>query len=149
MVRILVTGLWICLITILSSYAAVTWMANVTQAKPDEFLDVMTYHKVSPLQIPIIADGGVQGYVVVTMVYTTDSRTTTHVSVTPTVFVTDEAFQEFYNDPNLDFRNLTKYDITGRLATIKAAVNKRIGSDIISDLMIENLNFVTKKDIRP
>lgn len=41
-----------------------------------------------------------------------------------------------------------KYDINKHLDAIKHRVNERLGSEIVKDVMVENFNFVTKKDIR-
>lgn len=148
MIRIVVTGLWICVITVLSSYAAVSWMPGMSSPEAEEYLDGLAYQKLQPLQVPIIAEGAVQGYVVATIVFTADSRTMKRLSVVPNSFVMDEAFQQIYNDKELNFRNMKKYDVTRRLDQIKRSVNKRMGSEIVKDVMIENLNFVSKSDIK-
>lgn len=148
MIRIVVTGLWICVITVLSSYAAVSWMPGMSPPETEEYLDGLVYQKLQPLQVPIIAEGAVQGYVVATIVFTADSRTMKRLSVVPNSFVMDEAFQQIYNDKELNFRNMKKYDVTKRLDQIKRSVNKRMGSEIVKDVMIENLNFVSKSDIK-
>ena len=148
MTRIVITGLWMCAITVLSSYAAVSWAPGAPAAKPDEYLDGLTYQKLPPIQIPIIAEGAVQGYVAMTLVYTADSRTLKAMSVAPTPFIMDEAFQQIYNDKDLNFKKVSKYNITDRLSAIKLKVNARVGMDVLKDVMVENFVFVSKDDIR-
>jgi hypothetical protein len=146
--RIVVTGLWICAITVLSSFAVVSWMPDLPKAKSEEYLEGLTYQKLKPLNIPVIADGTVQGYIMATVVFTADSHLLKGLGVTPAPFVMDESFRQIYSDADLDFRNLKRYDINKRLAEIKVKVNERLGSEVVKDVMIENFNFVTKKDIR-
>jgi hypothetical protein len=148
MARIVITGLWMCVITVLSSYAAVSWVPGTSAPKADEYLDGLTYQKLPPIQIPIIADSAVQGYVAITVVFTADSRTLKKMSIAPTPFVLDEAFQQIYNDKELNFKKINKYNITARLSAIKNKVNERVGMEVLKDVMVENLVFVSKDDIR-
>lgn len=148
MARIVITGLWICAITVLSSFAVVTWMPALPKPKAEEYLEGLTYQKLHPISIPIIAEGTVQGYVMATMIFTADAHLIKGLGVTPAPFVMDESFRQIYSDGDLNFRNLKKYDINNRLEEIKLRVNERLGSEIVKDVMIENFNFVTKKDIR-
>ncbi|MBE7200504.1 MAG: hypothetical protein INR70_22255, partial [Parafilimonas terrae] len=133
---------------VLSSYAVITWMPALPKPKAEEYLEGLTYQKLRPLNIPIIAEGSVQGYVIATIIFTAESHLIKGLGVTPAPFVLDESFRQIYGDGDLDFRNLKKYDITKRLDDIKRRVNERLGSEVVKDVMVENFNFVTKKDIR-
>ena len=148
MTRIVITGLWICAITVLSSYAVITWMPALPRPKAEEYLEGLTYQKLRPMNIPIIADGNIQGYVIATIIFTAEAHLIKGRGLTPAPFVMDESFRQIYSDSDLDFRNLKKYDINRRLDDIKRRVNERLGSEIVKDVMIENFNFITKKDIR-
>lgn len=148
MIRIVITGLWICAVTVLSSYAMITWMPALPNPKAEEYLEGLTYQKLRPLNIPIIADGSVQGYVIATVIFTAEAHLINGAGVSPSPFVLDESFRQIYADRELDFRNLKKYDINKRLEEIRRRVNERLGSEIVKDIMVENFNFVTKKDIR-
>jgi hypothetical protein len=146
--RIVITALWICAITVLSSCAVIAWMPALPKPRAEEYLDGLTYQKLRPLNIPVIAEGSVQGYIIATIVFTADSRLIKGLGVTPAPFVMDESFRQIYSDGELDFRALKKYDINRRLDEIKRRVNERLGSEVVRDVMVENFNFVTKKDIR-
>jgi hypothetical protein len=148
MTRIILTGLWICAITVLSSFAVITWMPELPKPKAEEYLEGLSYQKLRPLNIPIIAEGNVQGYILATIIFTAEAHLIKGAGVTPAPFVMDEAFRQIYGDGSLDFRQLKKYDINKRLDEIKRRVNERLGSEVVKDVMVENFNFVTKKDIR-
>ncbi|GJE11672.1 hypothetical protein [Methylobacterium longum] len=148
MTRIVITGLWICAITVLSSFAVITWMPALPKPRAEEYLEGLTYQKLRPINIPIIAEGSVQGYVIATIIFTAEAHLIKGHGLTPAPFVMDESFRQIYGDGDLDFRNLKKYDINKRLDDIKRRVNERLGSEVVKDVMIENFNFVTKKDIR-
>ncbi|MFC4173659.1 hypothetical protein ACFOYU_16610 [Microvirga sp. GCM10011540] len=148
MARILVTGFWICAITLLSCYAAVYWDTGMQKSKGEDYLEGLEYQKVRPINIPIIAEGAVQGYVIATLIFTADAKTLRSLPVPPENFVIDEAFRQVYSDENLDFRKLSKYDVNSLLINIKRSVNERMGTEIVKDVLIESFNFVSKSDVR-
>ncbi|WP_132255148.1 hypothetical protein [Methylobacterium segetis] len=146
--RVLVTGLWICAVTILSCYGAVTWGGGFFAKKTEPYLEGLQYQKLAPINIPMIADGKVQGYVVTVLVFTADAKLMHTLPVPPNAFVIDEAFRQIYSDPAIDFRKLAKYDINTRLAEIRARVNARLGSDVVKDVLVDEMNFVAKRELR-
>lgn len=148
MARILVTGFWICAITLLSCYAAVYWDTGMQKKKGEDYLEGLEYQKVRAINVPIIAEGAVQGYVVATLVFTADAKTLRTLTVSPHTFIIDEAFRQVYSDEKLDFRRLSKYDVNGLLVSVRRSVNQRMGADIVKDVLIENFNFVSKGDVR-
>jgi hypothetical protein len=146
--KILVTGFWICTITLLSCYGAVYWGTGMRAAKGEEYLEGLEYQKVRAINVPMIAEGAVQGYVVANLIFTADAKTLRTLSVPPNTFVIDEAFRQIYSDEKLDFRKLSKYDVNGLLGNIKRGVNERMGADIVKDILIDSFNFVSKSDVR-
>ncbi len=146
--KLLVTGLWICAVTIASCYGAVTWGGGLFAKKTEAYLEGLQYQKLAPINIPMIADGRVQGYVIAVLVFTADARLMHTLPVPPNAFVVDEAFRQIYADPNLDFRKLAKYDITKRLAEVRGAVNTRLGAEVVKDVLVDEMNFVPKRDVR-
>jgi len=148
MTRILVTGFWICAITLLSCYAAVYWGTGMKDAKGEEYLEGLEYQKVRAINVPVIAEGAVQGYVVANLVFTADAKTLRTLAVPPHTFLIDETFRQIYSDDDLDFRKLSRYDVNSLLANIKRSVNARMGAEIVKDILIENFNFVAKNDVR-
>ena len=146
--KVLITGLWICAVTILSCYGAVTWGGNLFAKKAEPYLEGLQYQKLAPINIPMVTEGKVQGYVIAVLVFTADARLMHTLPVPPNAFVVDEAFRQIYGDATIDFRKLARYDINGRLAQIKARVNERLGSDVVKDVLVDELNFVAKREVR-
>lgn len=146
--RVLVTGLWICAVTIASCYAAVTFGDGFFAKKTEPYLEGLQYQKLAPINIPMVAEGKVQGYVIAVLVFTADAKLMHTLPVAPNAFVVDEAFRQIYGDAGIDFRKLTRYDINGRLAQIRAKVNERLGADVVKDVLVDELNFVAKREVR-
>ena len=146
--KILVTGLWICAVTILSCYGAVTWGSGLFSKKEEPYLEGLQYQKLAPINVPMVADGKVQGYIVAVLVFTADARLMHTLSVPPNAFVVDETFRQIYTDPAIDFKRLSRYNVTQRLAEIRKQVNVRLGSDVVKDVLVEEFNFVAKREVR-
>ena len=149
MIRLLLTGLWVCIITAGGSYAVAYWKENGgLSAQKDEYIDGLQYQKTRALSVPMVENGSVQGYIVARFVYTVEARTLHQLSVPPEPFVVDEAFRRIYADERLDFRKLARYDLSVLTAAIKQRVNERMQADVIQDVMIEDFNYVSREQFQ-
>jgi hypothetical protein len=68
--------------------------------------------------------------------------------VPPEPFVIDEAFRNIYGDPKLDFKNLARYDLAQFAQTIRSQVNKRLQTDAVQDVLVQEFNYVSKEQLR-
>ena len=149
MIRLLLTGLWVCILTVGGSYAVAYWKENGGLiAQQDEYLDGLQYQKTRALSVPMVENGSVQGYIVARFVYTVEGRTMRQLSVPPEPFVVDEAFRRIYADERLDFRKLARYDLSVLTTAIKQRVNERMQADVIQDVMIEDFNYVSRDELQ-
>jgi len=148
MIKNVIAGFWVCAVTLASCYAAVTWTMGKKPVEEEVHYEGLQYKKLPTLNIPIIAEGAVQGYVVANLVFTADSKTLREISVPPDAFLQDEAFRYIYSDDTLDFRKLSRYNVNGMISNVRERANKRLGAEIIKEILIENFNFVDKSDIR-
>jgi hypothetical protein len=149
MIRLLLTGLWVCILTAGGSYAVAYWKENGgLSAQKDEYIDGLQYQKTRALSVPMVENGSVQGYIVARFVYTVEARTLHQLSVPPEPFVVDEAFRRIYADERLDFHKLARYDLSVLTAAIKQRVNERMQADVIQDVMIEDFNYVSREQFQ-
>ena len=148
MIKLLFIGLWVCLITLASSYAAAYWAVGQSGKEEELYLEGLEYRKLATITVPMISDGEVQGYVVAKLVYTADAALLHEMSVEPDSFVTDEAFREIYTNGVVQFGKLTKYNINEITIAVKEHVNKRLNFDVVQDILVEGLNYIEKDDMR-
>ncbi|MCP3464128.1 MULTISPECIES: hypothetical protein [unclassified Bradyrhizobium] len=149
MIRLLLTGLWVCVLTAGGSYAVAYWKENGGLIHKDEYLDGLQYQKTRALSVPMVENGSVQGYIVARFVYTVEARTMHQLTVPPDPFVIDEAFRKIYADDRLDFRKLARYDLSILTAAIKQRVNERMQADVIQDVLVEDFNYVSREEFQP
>jgi hypothetical protein len=149
MIRLLLAGIWVCVLTAGTSYAVAYWKENGgLLPQKDEYLDGLQYQKTRALSVPMVENGGVQGYIVARFVYTVDARTMHQLSVPPEPFVVDEAFRKIYADERLDFRKLARYDLSILTASIKQRVNERMRADVVQDVLIEDFKYVSREEFQ-
>jgi flagellar basal body-associated protein FliL len=147
MIRLVASCVWICLVTAGTGYAAATWKLSHAEAgAPDHPAEKLQYQKMNPINVPMIADGAVEGYVVAQLGYTYTDNAPRN-TVPPEVYLDDEAFRIIYSDPRLDFHHLEKYDVGALTAALVQRVNQRLNANVIKDVLVQELNFVPKSDI--
>ena len=139
--------LWIAVVTLASVYIGATWRStpagNGTLVKPAATLE---RRKLPPLNVPMIANGSVQGYIVAALIYLADSNALRDLSIPPDDYLADEAFRLLYAS-EVDFEHLQKYDLQSLTATLAQKVNTRLGGEIIKEVLVEEFTYVPKREL--
>jgi hypothetical protein len=99
-----------------------------------------------PLNVPMIANGIVEGYIVAQFIYLADARNLKELAIAPDDFITDEAFRLLYSS-KVDFAQLEKYDLQGLTTALTQKINLRFGNKIIKEVLVEEFTYVPKRDI--
>ena len=149
MIKTIAIGIWAAMVALGSTYAVAMWSSGgkvempVVVPSQDNFSG-LEYRKPAPITVPMISDGRLRGYVVAKVVYTANGQTLHAFPVDPTPFVLDEAFRRIYTEGRIEFDQMSKYNLEDMTTEIKASVNKRLGAEIIHDVLMEELNYVDK-----
>lgn len=147
MMRLIASCIWICIVTAASAYVSATWKLEQAETKqPDKSLIGLEHKTTAPINVPMIVNGNVEGYVVAQFVYLCDAQSLKQLSVPPDAFIADEAFRTLYSE-QVDFSHLEKYDLSALTKGLVKKVNQRLGADIIKDMLIGEFNYVPKRDI--
>jgi hypothetical protein len=148
--KLILVGLWVCGVTLGSSYAATLWKAShgPKATAQEESSGGTEYKKTKMVNVPMLADGAVQGYVMAQFVFTVDAGLLKNVTVQPEVFLQDEAFRALYSDENLDFRHLERYDMNKLTKSLAQKVNERLEAKLIKDVLIQEFNYVSRDDMK-
>lgn len=149
MIRLFLTGAWVCVITLAAAYGISQWVASggklITRK---DYLEGLEYEKTRVINVPMISDGVVQGYISAQFVFTVDARTMRQLTVPPDPFVVDEAFRRIYSEERIDFKNMRKQELAPLLKAIKQDVNARMQANIVQDILVEEFNYISKDDLR-
>jgi hypothetical protein len=148
MMKILAAGLWMSATMLISGYGTTQYITAQKRIGEEEPAFVgLDYETVNPVNVPILSDGILQGYVVVKMVFTADGDTLRRLPVPPHPFLVDEAFRMLYSDETLNFRNLERYDLKTFAAHLKQSTNQRLGQPVVHDVLVEEFNYFDKDDV--
>lgn len=148
MICFVLIGLWVCVVTLISTYSAAQWSSNHVPEEPQSaYLVGLEFRKLRLINVPIVADNEVKGYVVAQFVYTADARTLREISIPPEPLIIDRAFRLIYDDFDRKFDGVNKKDIDKLTGNIKIAVNEVFGAEVVKDVLIEEFNYVDRKDI--
>jgi len=149
MMRQLLIGMWVCLVTLLASYGGVYWTAGTPAKSADEpFLAGLEYRRIDPINVPMIIDGSVRGYVVAKLVFTADAGTLHKLPIDPQIFVTNAAFNEIYTNGRVEFGKLSKYNLAEMMDSIKQNVNKSLNGPVVQEILVDAVNYIDKSEMR-
>jgi len=146
MVKMLILAVWASAITALAGYAATEWRVNAVSAPAAASHDRnYEYRKTRVINVPIIADGALLGYVIVQLLYAIDAKAAEKLNFNPDAYVLDFALRKLYGDPSLDFRRLERYDVNGLTKQITAMMNEKLGDGMVKDVLVQDFAYMPKE----
>jgi hypothetical protein len=147
MFKLIFVGAWGCLVAIGAGYFAQRFTGAPDQTTAPKAVTSIESRRTPELNIPKIKNGAISGYVVALVGYDVDAGALKSASIPPDPVVVDETIRYLYNDQETDFSNLKPIDVSRMAATIKKDVNARVGSDVIIDVTLQELNLLGKEQI--
>jgi flagellar basal body-associated protein FliL len=149
MAKLVLIGVWACLMTLASSYAATYWMVNQTKlAAAEQSSKSVEYKKTKEFTVPKISNGEIQGYIVAQLSYSVDLEVQKTITAPPETVLLDEAFRYIYNDDSVDFNDLKKYDLQKMTKSLIHSVNARLNGNLVKDVLIQEFNYMSKMDVK-
>ena len=150
MIKIIIAGLWACLVTLGASYAAVSWQAGhaAAEVEPEKLYGGLETVRTRMISVPVIRSGAIQGYVMAQFSFTADAKTLKRLSVKADTVVLDEAFKAIYGEKALDFRQMKQLNLPDLAKRIVEGSNQRFGARIVEDAFVQEFSYVTKDGIR-
>lgn len=86
MMRLIASCIWIIVVTSASAYVSSAWRSKDTQSgTPVNKAGDLVRKKTMPLNVPMIANGIVEGYIVAQFIYLADTQSLKELSVHPTI----------------------------------------------------------------
>lgn len=150
MLKYIFVGVWVCAVTLGSTYGVMYWKAQKQQAAahPTETKVVLEQIKTKTISVPLVLNGTVQGYVLAQFTFTIEASVLDSLPVKPDLYLVDEAFRLIYAGEAIDFRTLRKPDVAALGRLIKDAVNKRLGTELVKEVFVQELNYLPKEQFR-
>ena len=134
----------------MSAYSAAWWLVNGGLAKSvsEPTWEGLQYVKTEPINVPMIRGGKLMGYSVLELVFTADSTRLKEAPVPPELFVTDEAFRKIYGDDSVDLDHIQRYDLKAFAGDIRQKVNVRLKSDIVQEVLVDQISYFSRDALK-
>lgn len=149
MIKLLVTGVWICGVALASVYFSVQ-LANKKEVveEPTEMMGGLETIRGDVTSIPVISSGAVQGYFLTRLSYTVDPELTAKLTVPVPDLITDALYTALVGETIIDFPDMDRFDLEAFKTQVRDTLNERVGETVFHDVIVEQIDFLSKEDIR-
>lgn len=148
MIKLAVAAIWICAVTIGSVFYAFSAAAPRKAEQPAAFFGGLDYVKTDITSVPLLKNGAVEGYFLARLVYTIEKSEAARLSVPAQPLMVDELYRYIYTNPQFDFTVKETLDVEAMKAGIRDAINARVGTKLIHEVLIEQVDYLSKQEIR-
>ena len=148
MIKSALIAIWACAVMFGASVEVGAFLKTRAQATPAADSASSETRKTKEINVPIIRDGGVKGFVVLQLSYVVDLVEAKKLPVEPDPFVVDEAFRYIFDDDKIDFTHLDKIELDKMLSALIFRVNTRTKSQVITDMGVIECNFLLNSEAK-
>jgi hypothetical protein len=149
MIKFVLAALWISGVTVASVMLGLQTAREQPEqdAEPSVF-GGLDYVRTGVMSVPVAKDGRVDGYFLARLVYTIDSKKLKSLSLPAEILLLDELHSYIYGNPQIDFSNREKLDLSMFRGGLRDSVNARVGDTFVHEVLIEQIDYLSKDDIR-
>lgn len=148
MIKALLLAVWVSAVSLGAVYGVFIMQIKEAEKRKEGEPSGIEYVKPEEISVPMIIRGKVAGYVIAQFVFTADSGLLKKLSVPPDYFFNNEAFNVVYESKVIDFTRIKKQNLPKVAIKIKKNINKRMESNIVRDVLIQQLKYIPKASVR-
>ena len=148
MIKLLATGLWASVVTLGAVFGVLEWQKNAQTGDGAQAEVRIEEYRTKAINVPIIGNGAIQGYMVAQFVFTVDATAMRKLAIDPEIYVLDEAFKTIYAGEQINFQNMKKQDLPALAKALADNVNGRLGGPIVQEVLIDQLSYIPKNEMR-
>jgi len=147
--KLVAIGVWVILICAGATFGSAYFSGNGEAEKTPEESDLgLEELKSEMTSIPVMRNGDVVGYVILQLSFAADRGILEKVKLDPLPFINDAAFRVIFASTDIEFRRLRRENIDALTVAIAKEANARIGAELVRHVLVQQVNFVNKEDIR-
>lgn len=149
MIKFIVAAVWLCAVTLGGVlYSFQTSQARQGEAPPPPLFGGQEYVHMEVMSVPVVGDGRVSGYFLTRLAYLADPEEMGKLTVPARLLFVDGLYGYLFANPKIDWSDKKAIDLPAFKAGIRDAINKKVGADLIKDVMIEQVDYLSKDEIR-
>jgi hypothetical protein len=149
MIKFIVAAVWIIGVTIgtiFVSYSMSGEKPAVEGGSP--YNGKLEFVKTDMLSVPVVQEGTVKGYFLSKFVYAADVEKLKKLALPIDTLLVDEVYTYLFSNPAIDFSRVEGVDLEAMRNGLKDSINQRVGDDLIYEVMVEQVDYLTKEQIR-
>src|SRR5262249_29786839 len=82
------------------------------------------------------------------LVYTVEPAEIKKLSIPAQALMTDQVYSYLYANPQIDFTKKESIDLDAFRKSIRDTINTRVGVELVHEVLIDQVNFLSKDEIR-
>ena len=151
MIKFIGAAIWIVAVTVgavLYSFQSSGGEDAAAAEEPAAMLGGLDYVKTEIVSVPVLRNQEIQGYFLGRFVYTAEAEKLRKLSVPAETLIIDQVYSYLFGNPQVDFTKIETVDMDAFRSGIRDSINARIGEPIIHEVLVEQVDFLTKAEIR-
>jgi hypothetical protein len=148
MIKFVIAAIWLCVATAGAAIYSFQNAGAKDEAEAKPLLGGLDYVNTDMISVPLIRNASIQGYFLTRLVYTVDPADLAKLSVPPSALMTDQVYSYLYANPEIDFTRTDTLDLDAFRKNIRDTINARIGVDLVKDVLVDQVNYLSKDEIR-
>jgi hypothetical protein len=149
MLKLILTGAWVAIVALGSVYASIELSKPVDPAaEAAKQKAVQELVRGEMVTFPVISGGSVVGYFLTKTSYVVDKNKMAEVTLPIPALITDELYTALVGDQLVRVKDNRGFDVKAFRERVKTALNKRLGTDAVVDVVIEQIDYLTKDDLQ-
>jgi hypothetical protein len=148
MIRTLVFGLITIAATLTGVHIPAFWTTVTGVSKEQTTPTALDVVKLDPVSVPVIRGGKIEGYVIVRAAASVSAEEAKQNRPVLSAHFGEAVFRAIYEEASLDFAHLQAFQVAHLTERMAKLANERLGRAAIAHVMLENLNYVSKFDVR-
>ena len=149
MIKLVITGVWICGVTLASVYFALQSASKPAEPREQaDFFGGLDYVRSDLISIPAIYEGKVRGYFITRLVYTAEPEVLNALTLPPHVLITDQLYTLLVGNRVIDFSRVEEFDLDAFRIVVRDGLNEKLGRKVFHEVLVEQMEFLTKAEVR-
>lgn len=149
MIKFVVAAVWIIGVTIGTIFVSYSMNgAQPVTAGDSPYHGKLEFVKTDMMSVPVVQEGTVKGYFLSKLVYAADVEKLKKLALPIDTLLVDEVYTFLFSNPSIDFSRVEGVDLNAMRSGLKDSINQRVGDDLIYEIMIEQVDYLTKEQIR-
>ncbi|WP_275788918.1 hypothetical protein [Pararhizobium gei] len=148
MLKLVVTGVWVCAVALGSVYFSIQHASAPVESDADaERRALQQYVPGELITVPVITDGGVQGYFLTKLSFAVDKHKIKLLDVPLKETVTNALFEILVGQKLINIADSKSFDLAQFKTAVKDGLNKDMRGEVIFEVLVEQLEYLSKDDV--